>query len=207
MRRRTSPEVNAGSMADIAFLLLIFFLVTTTIDKDKGIARQLPAENNIDVIYDIKQKNLLSIIVNENNELLVNNEILPITLLKDRVLSFIDNGGYAQGVNGYCDYCNGDRDIRSSDNPQKAVVALAPDRLTEYGTYVKVQNEITIAYNTLRDIASKERFNFVFTEIDRSVKEDTYKGDLVKIKEQLKEIRKMYPMIISEAETKKELRL
>ena len=59
MRRRTTPEVNAGSMADIAFLLLIFFLVTTTIEKDKGIARQLPPALTDATEAHVKEKNLL----------------------------------------------------------------------------------------------------------------------------------------------------
>ena len=76
MGRRATPEVNAGSMADIAFLLLIFFLVTTTIEKDKGIARQLPPpiEEELDVV--IKQKNLFIVNVNKDDQLLVEHELM-----------------------------------------------------------------------------------------------------------------------------------
>ena len=71
MARRATPEVNAGSMADIAFLLLIFFLVTTTIEKDKGIARQLPPNEEVLDPPIIKQKNLFVVNVNKNDQLLV----------------------------------------------------------------------------------------------------------------------------------------
>lgn len=207
MRRQTTPEVNAGSMADIAFLLLIFFLVTTTIDKDKGIARQLPPPIETAPEVEIKEKNLLEIVVNPNNEIMVETNRIALRDLQAITIDFLDNGGIPIGQEGYCDFCLGDRDILSSDNPQKAVISISPDRLTEYETYVKVQNEISSAYSFLRNRASKELFDISFTEVDKAVKNGTYKGDVEKAKEQLKTIRMMYPMLISEAETKREIRL
>lgn len=207
MRRQTTPEVNAGSMADIAFLLLIFFLVTTTIDKDKGIARQLPPPIETAPKVEIKEKNLLEIVVNPNNEIMVETNRIALRDLQAITIDFLDNGGIPIGQEGYCDFCLGDRDILSSDNPQKAVISISPDRLTEYETYVKVQNEISSAYSFLRNRASKELFGISFTEVDKAVKNGTYKGDVEKAKEQLKTIRMMYPMLISEAETKREIRL
>lgn len=205
--RRSSPEVNAGSMADIAFLLLIFFLVTTTIEKDEGIARKLPAKNNIDDIYDIKQKNLFSIIINVDNKLLVNDEVVALNKLKERAISFLDNGGYPATSEGYCDYCEGVRAFTSSDNPQKAIVALTPDREADYEVYIAVQNEISKAYYELRDRESMKRYGFLFTEMHKSIEGGHYKGDLEKAKKEMKHIRELYPMIISEAETKKKMRL
>ena len=207
MRRQTTPEVNAGSMADIAFLLLIFFLVTTTIDKDKGIARQLPPDTSTAPKIEIKQKNLLEIVVNANDEILVEGKRAEIKDLQELTVNFIDNGGFLAGDKGYCDYCSGDRSVLSSDNPQKAVISLAPDRLTTYKTYIKVQNEISSAYTLLRNQASERLFGFSFSEMNTAIKNGTYKGDEEKLKSQLKTIREMYPMLISEAETRKDLRL
>lgn len=207
MRRRTTPEVNAGSMADIAFLLLIFFLVTTTIEKDKGIARQLPDALQIEMEIMVKQKNLFEIIVNAKNELLVEGEQISINQLSEQAITFLDNGGIASGQEGYCDFCKGTRDVLSSDNPQKAVISIAPDRLTDYETYILVQNEISSAYQFLRNREAKRLYNMDFTTVDKAVKEGTYKGDLDKAKVQLKAVRDLFPMLVSEAETKKDLRL
>ena len=207
MRRRSTPEVNAGSMADIAFLLLIFFLVTTTIEKDKGIARQLPPPIQIETEVMVKEKNLFEIIVNAENKLLVENQEVPIHSLRQITIDFIDNGGIPMGKEGYCDFCEGNRDVLSSDNPQKAVISISPDRLTRYETYINVQNEISSAYQFLRNRESQHLFNSDFTSVDRAIKEGRFKGDLTKVKAQLKIVRDKYPMLISEAETKKELRL
>lgn len=207
MRRQTTPEVNAGSMADIAFLLLIFFLVTTTIDKDKGIARQLPPPIETSPEVEIKEKNLLEIVVNPANEIMVENDRIALKDLRAVTIAFLDNGGIAVGQEGHCNFCLGDRSLLSSDNPQKAVVSISPDRLTDYGTYVKVQNEITSAYSYLRDRIAKELYSISFSKVDKAIKNGTYKGDLKIAKEQLKTIRAMYPMLISEAETQRDLRL
>lgn len=207
MRRRTIPEVNAGSMADIAFLLLIFFLVTTTIEKDKGIVRQLPqaVQNKTELI--VKNKNLLQIIINKDNKLLVNGERIPLEELREVIINFLDNGGIPSGQEGHCDYCKGARDVLSSDNPKKAVISISPDRLTNYETYITVQNELSNAYDSLRNRASKQRYNIDFSITDKALKNGSYKGDTQNMLNKIKQIRNLYPMLISEAETKKELRL
>ena len=110
MARRKSPEVNAGSMADIAFLLLIFFLVTTTIETDSGINRKLPPmEEQIDPPI-IRQKNIFTVVVNKNNQLLVEEELTDIKDLRNLAVDFLDNGG-GSGEEA-CDYCQGNRDPR-----------------------------------------------------------------------------------------------
>lgn len=89
MARRASPEINAGSMADIAFLLLIFFLVTTTMDVDTGITRRLPPpiEDPDDIL--IKQRNILNVLVNKNDRLLVDGKPGDINTLKDKAKEFM----------------------------------------------------------------------------------------------------------------------
>ena len=95
MAKRSIPEVNAGSMADIAFLLLIFFLVTTTIEQDNGITRKLPRWEEVPPIDPpvIKKKNIFTVVVNKNDQMLVEDELMELKDLKKAAMEFIDNGG------------------------------------------------------------------------------------------------------------------
>ena len=164
MARRENPEINAGSMADIAFLLLIFFLVTTTMNVDSGVSKKLsekPPEDYVPPI--IKEKNIFEVNINRNNDLLVEGERMDINDLKTAAMTFIDNGGgdgtIVDGVpTGPCTYCLGEKSISSSDHPNKAIISVQSDRGTEYGTYLKVQNELIRAYSDLRNRLSKERY-------------------------------------------------
>jgi hypothetical protein len=204
MARRATPEVNAGSMADIAFLLLIFFLVTTTIEKDKGISRQLPPiepPTDIDVV--IKQKNLFVVNVNKDDQLLVEDELMELKNLRQAAIDFLDNGGAPQGSPEYCNYCKGKRDPASSDNPDKAIISVQNDRLTSYNMYISVQNELVAAYNFLRDRISEERYGWKFTEMKKAIDEGSFRGNEDAMQEKLEEIQKLYPLKLSEAEPKK----
>ncbi len=203
MARRSTPEVNAGSMADIAFLLLIFFLVTTTIEKDKGIARQLPPIEDIEDPPIIKQKNLFIVNVNRNDQLLVEEELMDIKDLRQAAIDFIDNGGAPAGSPEYCDYCRGARLPSSSDNPNKAVISVQNDRLTSYKMYIAVQNELVAAYNYLRDRESMRKFGWKFTEVKKAIDEGNYPGNVDRAQEQLEEIQELIPLKLSEAEPKK----
>jgi len=203
MARRAAPEVNAGSMADIAFLLLIFFLVTTTIEKDKGIARQLPPIEDVEDPPIIKQKNLFIVNVNRNDQLLVEEELMDIKNLREAAIDFIDNGGAPSGSPEYCNYCKGKRLPSSSDNPDKAVISVQNDRLTSYKMYIAVQNELVAAYNFLRNRESQRKFGWKFTEMKKSIDEGSFNGNVDKMKERLEEIKKLIPLKLSEAEPKK----
>ncbi|RMB58548.1 biopolymer transporter ExbD [Dokdonia sinensis] len=205
MARRNTSEVNAGSMADIAFLLLIFFLVTTTIDKDKGIFRQLPPDKTENE-GQVSMRNIMVVNINSDGELLVNQELLPVSELAQQAIDFIDNGGIIEESSDlFCDYCEGVRDATSSDHPKKAVIAITSNRDTKYGDYIAVQNIITSAYNTLRDRTSQQLYGWDFTEIQAQVKAGSYDGNLEKVKSQLNRIKDMYPMIITETETKQRI--
>ncbi|SHE54329.1 Biopolymer transport protein ExbD [Psychroflexus salarius] len=207
MAKRSAPEVNAGSMADIAFLLLIFFLVTTTIETDSGISRKLPPiEENKEDPPPLKEKNIFIVLVNANEEIFVDHHIVkenPMKLedLRAKAVEFLDNGG-GTGDEA-CNYCQGTGDQESSDNPVKAVISLQNDRLTEYGTYIAVQNELVAAYNQLRNREAQRLYQVDFTEMEKAFKDPNYTGDKDKLKEKIEKIKDMYPQKLSEAEPKK----
>ncbi|MEM6515578.1 MAG: biopolymer transporter ExbD [Bacteroidota bacterium] len=180
--RRQKPEINSGSMADIAFLLLIFFLVTAMIPKDKGISRKLPSicPPGQNCNAEVKQRNTLEILVNGQDELMVENEKLDISKLKGKVKLFLDNNG-----NKTCDYCSGTSEETLSEHPDKAVISLKNDMQTTYDFYIQIQDEITKAYFELRSNYAKSKFN-------KNPKELT--------EDELKEVRKAYPILLSEVE-------
>ena len=184
--KRAIQEINAGSMADIAFLLLIFYLVTTTMDTDKGINRKLPPYDE-ELVQDpppIKERNIFTVLVNSNDQLLVEDEYLEISQLREKAMEFIDNNGDRS-----CEYCKGYGASNSSDNPDKAVISLQNDRGTSYGMYVKVQNELVAAYEDLRDQFAEREYGRSYREMDPEEDEEI-----------IKEIKAAYPQKISEAE-------
>jgi biopolymer transport protein ExbD len=201
MAKRNIPEVNAGSMADIAFLLLIFFLVTTTIETDSGLDRKLPPIEPPEDEVVIKQKNILEVIVNKNNQIFADDEVVKLDELKDVAVAFLDNGG-GTGDEA-CSFCQGKRDPSSSDNPDKAVISLKNDRETKYSTYIAVQNELVAAYNVLRDRECQRLYGRPFTDMEAEYKDpktpQSVKDDL---KPKIENIKKMIPQKLSEAEAK-----
>ena len=195
MARRATPEVNAGSMADIAFLLLIFFLVTTTIETDTGINRKLPPieDNEEDVI--IKQKNIFTVLLNGKDQLLVEDELMELKDIRKAAVEFLDNGG-----DGTCNYCRGKKDPASSDNPDKAIISLKNERETSYKMYISVQNELVAAYNELRNKRAQALYGQSFIEMQADYDNVNWVGNKDKLKEQLDEIKLEYPQKLSEVQ-------
>lgn len=201
MAKRSAPEVNAGSMADIAFLLLIFFLVTTTIPKDSGINRKLPPmeESEEDVI--IKEKNIFTVLLNGKDQLLVEDEIMEVKDLKAAAVKFLDNNG-----DNSCDYCRGAKDPKSSDNPDKAIISLKNERETSYGVYLTVQNELVGAYNVLRnrralELGPQNGFNDMdFVEMQKNYRDARFAGNKTKLKEVIDQIKLEFPQKLSEVQ-------
>ncbi len=187
MAKRELQEINAGSMADIAFLLLIFFLVATTMDTDTGLARKLPPMPDKNQQQDnnkIKERNVFVVLINSHNQLLVEGELTQVRDLKNKAKEFIANP------------------LDKADLPEKkptevkyfgtypvskGIISLQNDRGTSYKTYIAVQNELVAAYNELRDELAMQKFGKSFKDL----KED-----------QQKAIKKIYPQRISEAEPK-----
>ena len=196
-RRGAPPEVNAGSMADIAFLLLIFFLVTTTIETDAGLDRMLPPIEPPDTDVVIKQKNIFTVNINKNGQLLVEEELMDLKNLREAAKSFLDNGG-----DGTCNYCKGRKEESSSDNPTKAIISLKNDRETKYGTYITVQNEIVGAYNDLRNREAQRLYDTDFTEMEaKYLNPETPSEIRDELKVKVEKIQELFPQKFSEAET------
>ena len=202
MAKRSAPEVNAGSMADIAFLLLIFFLVTTTIEKDSGINRKLPPVEDVvqpDVV--IKQKNIFTVLLNGKDQLLVEDELMELKDLRAAAVEFLDNNG-----DQTCTYCKGAKDPSSSDNPDKAIISLKNERETSYAAYISVQNELVAAYNVLRnkralELGSQEGFlDMNFVEMQKNYKDARFVGNKTKLKELIDQIKVEYPQKLSEVQ-------
>ena len=203
-RRKGAPEVNAGSMADIAFLLLIFFLVTTTIETDAGLDSMLPPIEPPDTDVVIKQKNIFTVNINKNGQLLVEEQLMDIRDLRAAAIAFLDNGGSPVGTPDYCNYCKGKRDERSSDSPQKAIISLRNDRETQYSSYITVQNELVAAYNELRNRESKRLFGRDFTEMESEyLNPETPSSVRDELKDKVQRVQEIFPQKLSEAETSK----
>ncbi len=158
---RGTPEVSSGSMADIAFLLLIFFLVTTTIANDKGIAIRLPPKpdpNDPPPEVKFQQRNIFKILANSKDQLLVEDEPYrrPVSNLRGEVKDFILNFGNptTKGVDLFNTLppsmkSQAKRDPASSDDPTKAIVSFKANRGTSYDLYIEVLDAVNAAYNEI----------------------------------------------------------
>jgi len=198
-RRGGAPEVNAGSMADIAFLLLIFFLVTTPIETEAGLDRMLPPIEPPDSDVVIKEKNIFMVNVNKEGKIFADDQIVSIEDLRERAIAFLDNGG-----DGTCNYCKGAKNTASSDNPTKAIISLKNDRETKYGVYITVQNEIVGAYNELRNREAQRLYKQDFTDLEAAyLNPETDESLKDELKEKVKTIQDLFPQKFSEAETSK----
>lgn len=194
MAKRAVPEVNAGSMADIAFLLLIFFLVTTTIETNAGILTKLPPkiDKNVTPPPPIKERNLFLVLVNKNNQLLVRDQVTDIKDLRKVAMEFLDNKG---------------KDANSSESPDQAVISLQNDRETSYETYIAVQNELIAAYNDLRERERKRLFpnEVSYYEMDAEFNSAiTTQNRKDALKPKLEELQKLFPRKLVEASAKKD---
>jgi biopolymer transport protein ExbD len=180
---RSLGEINASSMADIAFLLLIFFLVTTTMNVDTGLVRMLspiPEEKPKD--QDVKQRNILVVLINQSDRLLVAGQPMDVSMLKDKAKEFIANPNN--------DIHLPEKEVLEIEyfgniEVPKGVVSLQNHRGTSYQMYMLVQNELVAAYNELRNELSRAKFGKSYADL---------------IDDEQKAINKVYPYRISEAE-------
>lgn len=181
------PEIPGSSLADIAFMLLIFFLVTTTMDVDSGLRRKLPQwvdPSELENDDRINERNVFVVLVNKNNDLLVEGDYESVDNLRERAKEFM--------ANPYNDENLPEKEpvevpYFGQYMVSKGVISLRNDLDTKYGTYIAVQNELVAAINELRDELAKEKFGKAYDDLDED-KQDA--------------VRKIYPQRISEAEPK-----
>jgi biopolymer transport protein ExbD len=133
--RRQQVEVNAGSMADVAFLLLIFFLVATTIVNEKALKQILPPHLDEPIDIKIEDRNVLNIIVNNSNQILVEEDVLQLQQIRNTAKAFIVNNR---------------KNPDWSDSPKEAIISIKGFRGTDYGVYTQIYNELRAAYDELR---------------------------------------------------------
>lgn len=191
--KRKIQEINAGSMADIAFLLLIFFLVATTMNVDTGLVRMLPPmppENQKQDDVKVKERNLLLVLISGSGNIMAgtpgNQAIIDLRQLKDRAKEFI--------LNPMDDENLPEKKIEEFDLPDgskwsypvsQGVISLQTTRDTGYQSYIMVQNELTRAFNEVRDEVAMQKFGDKFSNLTE---------------EQRKVVSGAVPLKISEAE-------
>lgn len=186
--KKKVPALNASSMADISFLLLIFFLVTTSMDVNQGLSRRLPAPVPPDQKvedFDIKKRNIFVVKINSLNQLLVQGEEMNIKKLREKAKEFITNkNNDANLPELFTETIEGLGEVTYTKDH---VISVQNDVDTQYQAYLDVQNELVAAYNELRDEYAREKFHKGYNELEE---------------DQQKLIQKVYPQKISEAEPK-----
>ena len=182
---KKTPQINSGSMADISFLLISFFLLTSSINTDLGISRKLPPPLDPNVKPpEIKQRNIFTVLLNSSDRLLVEGKPGDISTLKEQTKEFLTNPGNNPELP--------EMEMKSIPNlgeillPKSAIISLKNDRGTSYEMYLKVQNELTAAINELRDELCKQKFGVKMAQL--------------KNEDQIAAIKTAIPVSISEAE-------
>ena len=184
---KKTPELNSASSADIAFLLLSYFLMTTTMDQASGLQRRLPPipdEKQAVEDQKINRRNIIIVRINSADRLFAGNEPMDVSFLKDKIKEFLVNPNNdpnlpersPKEIEGFGTY-----------NVSKGVISLQNDRGTSYKKYIEVQNELVKAVNELRDEFAKAHFGRAYISLDE---------------EKQRIVRDAIPQNISEAEPK-----
>lgn len=191
-KNKKIPEINASSQADIAFTVLIFFLVVSTMDIDTGIVRMLPPMADPNVKQEdikVKERNLLLVFVSGSGNIMAGGKVISLNALKDKAKEFI--------LNPFDDKDLPEKKPTEIEMPDgskwtypvsEGVISLQNTRDTSYQVYIQVQNELTRAFNEVRDEVAMSKFGKEFADLDDAER---------------KVITKAIPMKISEAEPRK----
>ncbi|WP_027003163.1 ExbD/TolR family protein [Hugenholtzia roseola] len=182
-KKKKAPEVNSSSMADIAFLLLIFFLVTTRIDTERGLSVQLPPKPKEETKpTDVNQRNVYKILINSQDDLLIEDSPGDVKQIKKDVIKHLKNNG---------------ADPNFADTPQVAVVSIRADRGTSYDFYLQIADQVRAAYNEVRA-------DYLSQQLGRRVTVEEFieisKQDKKKHVEWYTMAKDAYPMNVSDAE-------
>lgn len=189
-RKRKVPGINGSSSADIAFMLLLFFLLTTSMDTDQGLPRQLPPPPEQKKQQDdvkVNKRNILTVMVSSDNRIMCAGEEVTLPKLREKAKEFVENPTNSPNL----------PEKEEVDIPyfgkqmitKNHVISLQCDRGTQYQTYLDVQNELAAAYRELRDVAAKKQFTKTYNELENE-------------SDKQEALRKLYPQKISEAEPK-----
>ena len=189
-KKRKMPGLNTSSTADISFMLLIFFLVTTSMATDQGLARSLPKPPEDDQLNNeikVKERNILNIRINKDNYLLIGDDYATLADVKERAKEFIKNEENKPNLPELKPYKVKElgKTFMVTENH---VISVQTDRGTDYGVYFAVQDALVSAYNEIRDEFSKQEFGYKYDQLTA---------------DQQKIVRDVYPQKISEAEPKK----
>jgi len=218
---RTLAPINAGSMADIAFLLLIFFLVTTTLDQELGIQTVLPPANSQNTPTPRTDRNVLEILINGADQIMIEGEIVKMSDIRPLLKAFYTNPNNSQdypslkritpelciaklktvsnaSANSENNWDSWNLRLEATkligpyyELPQTALISLQNDRSTSYAVYILVQNELNAGLNALRNDCSEQNFGLPYGELNEHLPEDQLK---------IRAIRMAFPRRISEAE-------
>jgi biopolymer transport protein ExbD len=184
---KKTPDINASSQADIAFLLLVFFLITTTMDVDKGINRKLPPmpeENQQHDDIKINRRNIVVVKINSQDRIMVGSQPVDVSQIKDLIVEALTNPNDNPNLP--------EKEVKSIQGlgnypVSKGVVSLQNDKGTLYNTYIQVQNEIVRAINEIRDEFATQRYGKKYAQLDEAHQ---------------KIVKEAIPQNISEAEPK-----
>ena len=184
---KKTPEINSSSTADIAFLLLCYFLMTTTMDQDMGLQRRLPPmpdPNQKVEDQKVNRRNIIIVKINSADRLLAGTEPMHVSELKDKIKEFLTNPANDANLPE-----KEEIDIEGYGPclVSKGVISLQNDRGTSYQAYIEVQNELVKAVNELRDEFAIANYGKLYMKLDE---------------EQQKVVREAIPQNISEAEPK-----
>ncbi len=189
--KRKVPEVNSSSQADIAFSLLIFFLVATTMNTDTGLARVLPPmppENQIQDDVKVKERNLFLVSVSAGGAILAGTESDRASIdlhqltakAKDFILNPMNDDNLPEKQ---------DKEIVLPDGSKwvypvsQGVISLQTTRDTDYQIYIKVQNELARAFNEVRNEAAMRKFGSKFSELSEGERNAVIEAVPLKISE------------------------
>lgn len=149
-RKRRVPSLNTTATADISFMLLILFLVTTSMDADKGLQRQLPpVDNREEATIDVNKENIMQLELTAENQLLIDNNAAATSQLRQKVMEFVEK----------------------SRDRKHHIISLKADRNATYDEYFNIQNEIVAAYHTLRNRAAQRYYHRSYDECTKEQRE------------------------------------